>query len=356
MAKAKTLIKGNYAIAEAAIRAGCTFFAVYPITPQSEIPEYMSSRMPEIGGVFVQTESEIAGISMIYGAAACGRRAMTSSSGPGFSLMQEGISYMASAQVPCVIVDVTRYGCGLGDINPAQGDYLQLAKNGGHGDYRCVVLTPGSLQECVDFMPLAFEIAEKYRNPVIVAPDGSIGQMVESVDFPDDITKHDIDKYDWTIHHTRGEKHKTFCPDFYYDITLDESVELVKAKIDAMEKNEARAEEFMTEDAELVLVSYGTTSRIVKEAVTEARKQGIKLGLIRPKTIWPFPKFAFKNCRPKGFLAVEQCVMPQLAEDVALAARKIAPTYSYTTGAGYPRVSNIIDIAEKALAGELKEV
>ena len=198
MGKSKTLIKGNYAIAEAAIRAGCRFFAGYPITPQSEIPEYMSSRMPEVGGEFVQTESEIAGISMVFGAATCGFRSMTSSSGPGFSLMQEGISYMASAEVPAVIVDLTRYGSGLGDISPNQGDYLQLAKNGGHGDYRCVVLAPGSLQETVDFVGEAFDIAEKYKNPVIVACDGSLGQMVEAVDFPD-FKEHNPDQFDWAI-------------------------------------------------------------------------------------------------------------------------------------------------------------
>lgn len=196
MAKAKMLMKGNHAVAEAAIRAGCRFFAGYPITPQSEIPEYMSSHMPAAGGTFVQTESEIAGISMVFGAGACGARAMTSSSGPGFSLMQEGISYMVSAQVPAVIVDMTRYGSGLGDINPNQADYNQLAKNGGHGDYHCIVLSPGSLQEAVDAMGDAFSLAEKYRNPVIVACDGSIGQMVEAVDFPEPI-EHDIDQFDW---------------------------------------------------------------------------------------------------------------------------------------------------------------
>lgn len=356
MAKAKTLIKGNYAIAEAAIRAGCTFFAGYPITPQSEIPEYMSSNMPKAGGIFVQTESEIAGISMVYGAAACGFRAMTSSSGPGYSLMQEGISYMASAEVPAVIVDVTRYGSGLGDISPSQGDYLQLAKNGGHGDYRCVVLAPGNLQEAVNFIGEAFDIAEKYRNPVIVACDGSIAQMVEAVDFPETRKIHNPDQFAWSIKHKREAVRKTFCPPFYYDITMEESGELVRQKFEKMKESEARWEEFCTDDAELILAAYGTTARICKEAVLKAREQGMKLGLIRPKTLWPFPELPFKKVCPKGFLSVEMCVIPQMAEDVAIAARDIGPVYAYTTGCRYPEVREIISEAERALSGRLKEV
>lgn len=356
MAKAKMLMKGNYAIAEAAIRAGCTFFAGYPITPQSEIPEYMSSRMPEAGGTFVQTESEIAGISMVYGAAACGFRAMTSSSGPGFSLMQEGISYMASAEVPAVIVDVTRYGSGLGDIFPSQGDYLQLAKNGGHGDYRCVILAPGNLQEAVDFMEEAFEIAEKYRNPVIMACDGSIAQMVEAVDFPEQSKKQDPDRFDWAIKHHRENLRKTFCPPFYYDITLEESDSLVRRKFERMSECEARWEEFYTEDAEVILATYGTTSRICKEAVLKARSQGLKLGLIRPKTLWPFPKLPFEKVAPKAFLSVEMCVIPQMVEDVALAARGRIPVYTYATGSSYPETGDVIAKAKEVLSGKLEEV
>lgn len=355
MGKAKTLIKGNYAIAEAAIRAGCRFFAGYPITPQSEIPEYMSAHMPEAGGTFVQTESEIAGISMVFGAAACGFRAMTSSSGPGFSLMQEGISYMASAEVPAVIVDLTRYGCGLGDISPNQGDYLQLAKNGGHGDYRCVVLAPGSLQETVDFMEEAFCIAEKYRNPVIVACDGSIGQMVEAVDFPE-MKEHDPDQFSWAIHHKRDEKHKTFCPPFYYDISIEENDQLVRKKYEDMKSQEARWEEFETDDAEVVLVAYGTTSRICKEAVLKARQEGFRLGLIRLQTLWPFPEVPFQKNTSAVYLAVEMCALPQMAEDVALTVRGKTKTYSFTTGSVYPKVRDVIGEAKKALDGKLEEV
>lgn len=355
MEKAKTLIKGNYAIAEAAVRAGCRFFAGYPITPQSEIPEYMSSRMAEVGGTFVQTESEIAGISMVFGAAACGLRAMTSSSGPGFSLMQEGISYMASAEVPAVIVDLTRYGCGLGDISPNQGDYLQLAKNGGHGDYRCVVLAPGSLQETVDFMEQAFEIAEKYRNPVIVACDGSIGQMVEAVDFPE-MKEHDPDQFSWAIQHKRTEKHKTFCPPFYYDISIEENDFLVREKYEKMRTQEARWEEYETKDAEVILVAYGTTSRICREAVQKARSEGLALGLIRLQTLWPFPEEAFRNRKKAVYLAVEMCSLPQMAEDVVLAVRGMSKVYSFTTGSSYPSVNEVIDEARKSADGGLKEV
>lgn len=354
MAKAKTLIKGNYAIAEAAIRAGCRFFAGYPITPQSEIPEYMSSRMPEVGGIFVQTESEIAGINMVYGASTTGIRAMTSSSGPGFSLMQEGISYIAAAHMPCVIVDVTRVGSGLGGISAAQGDYFQLAKNGGHGDYRCIVLTPGTLQETVDDIALAFDLAEKYMNPVIVAPDGSIGQMVEAVSFPEEVSDHDINANDWSIKDERGIAQKRFASDFY-KYPGAEYRQRILDNIDAM-KSEARAEEFQTEDADVVIVAYGTTSRICKEAVIKARAQGLKLGLVRPQTIWPFPDFAFKNCKPQGFLVVEMCSMPQMVEDVIIAARGIAPSYSYTTGTGYPTITSIINEAKKILEGMAEEV
>lgn len=356
MAKAKTLIKGNYAIAEAAVRAGCTFFSGYPITPQSEVLEYMSWRLPEIGGQFVQTESEIAGISMVYGAASCGVRAMTSSSGPGFDLMQEGISYLASGEVPCVIVDLMRYASGLGNITPSQGDYLQLAKNGGHGDYRCVVLAPADVQETVDFMMEAFDIAEKYCNPVLVACDGSIGQMVEAVEFPDEIKKHDQNQYDWAIKLHREGRYKKIGPRFHGKITAEEYDVYTLNKIKNMQEHEARWEEFYADDADVVIVAYGTPSRICKEAVLKARKEGFRLGIIRLQTLWPFPAAAFQKSRAKAFLAVEMCSMPQMVYDVALAARGVAPTYSYITGVNYPTIDNIIAEAKKALSGEALEV
>lgn len=350
----KTLMKGNDAISEAAIRAGCTFFAGYPITPQSEILEYMSWRLPEVGGTFVQTESELAGISMVYGASCCGVRTMTSSSGPGFSLLQEGISYLAAAEVPTLIVDMMRYGCGLGDISPAQGDYHQLTRNGGHGDYRCIVLAPGSLQDAVDYVKIGYELAEKYKNPVLMACDGAIGQMLEAVTF-EDIKKHDPDQFDWAIKDKVEEKNKIITSKCYYEYLGKEYDRHIREKYEMMKKEE-RWESFQTEDADVILVSYGTTSRICKDAVIEAREKGLKLGLLRPITLWPFPQSAIKELHPKAFLTVEMSVIPQMAEDVSLAARGIAPNYSFTTGVAFPDEEEIIAEAEKVLAGNAEEV
>lgn len=348
MPKAKVLMKGNCAIAEAAVRAGCTFYAGYPITPQSEILEYMSSRLPEVHGTFVQTESEIAGISMILGAASTGVRTMTSSSGPGFSLMQEGISYIAAAQLPTVIVDVTRYGCGLGDIGSAQGDYMQLAKNGGHGDYHCIVMTPSNLQEAVDFVKEGYDIAEKYRNPVIIAVDGAIGKMVEAVSFPDNIAKYNPNRFEWALREReQGEPRQQAVQDIYRGVPYDESARRVYTKIKLMEENEQRAECFMVEDADVIVVAYGTMSRVAKEAVLFAREEGIKLGLIRLQTIWPFPFKAFEGLKPKAYLAAEQCAIPQMMEDVELAACGSAPVYSYVTGIQCPNTADIIHQTKK---------
>lgn len=355
MAK-KVLMKGNYAIAEAAVRAGCKFFAGYPITPQSELLEHMSWRLEEVGGVFRQTESEIGGINMVLGAGACGVRAMTASSGPGYSLMQEGISYMASDEIPGVIVDVTRYASGIGDINPAQGDWFQLSRNGGHGDYRTVVLAPGTVQEAVDAMPVAFETAEKYRMPVIVAVDGSIGTMVEAVELPEEIQNPDPDRFSWSIKdHHEGEK-KNFKPRFYRDFVLPTYEEELRSEYDHIEQVEQRWDSLMTDDADLIMVAYGTMSRACRAAVFKARKQGIRLGLIQIKTIWPFPKKAFLQVKPKAFLAVEMSIITQMGEDAALAARGIAPVYTYPTGGVYPSIDMIISKCQDALNGKVKEV
>ncbi|MCI2062510.1 MAG: 3-methyl-2-oxobutanoate dehydrogenase subunit VorB [Eubacteriaceae bacterium] len=348
------IIKGNHAIAEAAIRSGCRFFSGYPITPQSEILEYMSWRLNEVGGTFVQTESELAGISMLYGAASCGFRTMISSSGPGFSLLQEGISYLAAAEIPSVVVDLMRFGSGLGDISPAQGDYLQVAKNGGHGDYRCIAYAPASIQDVVDYMNKAFSIAEKYRNPVLMACDGTIGQMVESVVFPE-MYQHDPDQFDWSIKDQRETVHKQVTSKMYYDYIDEDYCAHFREKYDAME-SEAEWESFYAEDAELILVSYGTMSRICRDAVLLARKDGLKLGMIRPITLWPFPKQAFKAVTPKAFLTVEMSVIPQMAEDVSLAARGIAPNYSYTTGMHYPDEVRIIEEVKLVLDNKKEEV
>ncbi len=320
----KQLVKGNHAVAEAAVRAGCRFFAGYPITPQSEILEYLSWRMDEVGGVFVQTESEIAGISMVYGAAAAGARAFTSSSGPGFSLMQEGLSYIAAAELPCVVADVQRYGAGLADIFTGQGDYWQAVKNGGHSDYHCIVLAPSSVQESVDLMSLGFQLAEKHRNPVVLLSDASLGQMMESVEFPA-FYEHDPDALPWALKGKGCGKNKRHTSVMYYHPADYDAY--WREKYACIEREEQRYEAYRLEDAEFVLVSYGISARICQETVDMAREEGVRLGLLRPVTLWPFPADAFDALdygRVKGLASVELSCFGQMAEDVRLAVRERA--------------------------------
>lgn len=343
----KQLMKGNEALAEAALRAGCHFYSGYPITPQTEILEYLARRMDEIGGTFVQTESELAGINMLLGAAAAGARALTSSSGPGFSLNQEGISYLVAADLPAVIIDVMRIGTGLGDIAQNQGDYWQLTKGGGHGDYHTIVLAPNSVQENCNMMKTAFDLAEKYRHPVLVASDAAIGQMVEGVTLPD-WKDHDINQYEWSI---KGCKHgapaRKIQNLFYTDTNYPD---FLRAKYAAMEKEEQRWESYKTEDAEVVLVAYGISSRIAKEAVNEAREQGKKLGLIRPITLWPFPNKAFEQCgNAKAFLTVEINILGQMVDDVRLAVHCDRPVDYCGTFFGLPETDMIIEKAASML-------
>lgn len=348
----KKLMKGNDAVAEAAIRAGCRFFAGYPITPQSEILEYLSWRMPEVGGVFLQTESEISGISMVYGAAAAGARAFTSSSGPGFSLMQEGISYIASAELPCVVVDVQRYGSGLADIYTGQGDYWQAVKNGGHGDYRCLVYAPNSVQETVDLMVVAFDKAEEYRNPVLLLSDASIAQMMEPVDFPE-MKNHDQDALPWAMKGKGDGQNKRHTSIMYYNLDYDN---YLKNKYDKMVENEQRWEEVQTEDAELVLVAYGISSRICEEVVESARKEGMKVGLIRPITLYPFPVKAFEKLEHvKYFASVEMSCLSQMIEDVVMASR-CRPTYPIRGGMKVYETEEILSAVRDIFAGNAKEV
>lgn len=349
---AKQLMKGNDAIAEAAVRAGCRFFAGYPITPQSEILEYLSWRMPEVGGVFIQTESELSGISMVYGAAATGARAFTSSSGPGFSLMQEGISYIASAELPCVVVDVQRYGSGLADIFTGQGDYWQAVKNGGHGDYRCIVYAPNSVQETADLMALAFDKAEEYRNPVLILSDASIAQMMEPVEFPE-MKHHNQDRPEWAMNGKGDGPNKRHTSIMYYNLEYDN---YLKSKYDRISEKEQRWEEFQTEDAELILVAYGISSRICEEVVEMARKEGLKIGLIRPITLYPFPVKAFEKNRPeKGFASVEMSCLSQMIEDVIMAAKGL-PTYPIRGGTKVYEAEEILASVRDIFAGDAKEV
>ena len=328
----KQLVKGNHAVAEAAVRAGCRFFAGYPITPQSEIPEYMSWRMDEVGGAFVQTESEIAGISMVYGAAATGVRAFTSSSGPGFSLMQEGISYMAAAELPCLIADVQRYGAGLADIFTGQGDYWQAVKNGGHSDYRCIVLAPSDVQEAVDLVRLGFALGEKHRNPVVLLSDASLGQMMESVEYPD-FYEHDPDSLPWAMKGKgKGQNKRHTSVMYYHPKDYDD---YWRKKYRRIEREEQRFEGYRIDDAAFVLVSYGISARICREAVDTARAQGVPLGMLRPVTLYPFPTAVFDTfdyTRVKGFASVELSCFGQMVEDVRLAVAGRAPVGSILGG------------------------
>ena len=343
--------KGSEAIAEAAIRAGCRGFFGYPITPQNEIPEYMSLKMPQSGGVFVQAESELAAINMVYGAAASGVRAMTSSSSPGISLKQEGISYMVGAELPGVIVNVMRGGPGLGSIQPGQSDYFQATRGGGNGDYHMVVLAPANLQEAVDVMFEAFDIADQYRNPVMVLADGLIGQMMEPIVWKEHTPRVLPDKT-WAADGRRGERdHNNFITSLL--LAADECEERnigLKAKFDEMEKNECRWEEIGTEDADVILVAYGTPSRIAQSAAEQLRKQGLKVGLLRPITVWPFPYGRLRELaegNAKGFLVVEMS-QGQMVDDVRLAVgeRKSVSFYGRCGGV-VPTVSEVRLAAEE---------
>ena len=353
----KQLMKGNEAVAEAAVRAGCKFFAGYPITPQSEILEYLSWRLPEVGGVFVQSESELSGISMVYGAAAAGFRTFTSSSGPGYSLLQEGISYIASAELPCVIVDVQRYGSGLGDIYVGQSDYLQAVKNGGHGDYRTIVYAPNSVQEVADLMIMGFDKAEEYRNPVTILSDASISQMMEPVELPP-IKEHNPDKFDWALRGKGDGFFKRHTSVMYYQADYDN---YISSKYRKIEENEQKWEETQLEDAEIILVAYGITSRICEEAVVAARKKGQKVGLIRPISLYPFPVNAFKKLiaedkKIKAYVSVEMTALAQMAEDVALASKMKSPIYALAGGMTIYEVQDILDKIDDIYAGHAKEV
>lgn len=350
----RELIKGNEALAEAAIRSGCRFFAGYPITPQSEIVEYMSWRLPEVGGKFVQSESEIAGICMVYGAAASGFRSLTSSSGPGFSLKQEGLSYISSAELPAVIVDVMRYGTGLGDIFQGQADYWQAVKGGGHGDYRLLVLAPGSVQETVELTALAFDKAEEYMNPVLILTDASIGQMMEPAVLPE-LKEHDPDQFAWSLKGKQGGDFRRVTSTMYY---IKDFNSYIKTKFDRIAANEERWESVEVEDAELILVAYGISSRIAKEAVRLGREAGLKLGLIRPISLWPFPRKAFASLPSslKVFLTVEMSSLGQIGEDVALASRMTRPVHAYLSGDQVPAPEVLVEKAREILAGKGKEV
>ncbi len=352
---AKELWKGNEAIAEAAIKSGCRFFFGYPITPQNEIPEYMSLRMPQEGGCFLQAESEVAAINMVYGAAGSGARVMTSSSSPGISLKQEGISYIAGAELPCVIVNIVRGGPGLGGIQPAQSDYYQACKGGGHGDYRLVVLAPSSVQEAVDLTQEAFDIADQYRMPVMIMGDGMIGQMMEPVEFRE-VAKRQLPDKEWATTGTKGKRKANVINSLFIDpAECEKHNNKLFAKYDEITKNEMRVEEYKLEGAEIVFVAYGTTARIVKNAINTLEKEGIKAGLIRPITLWPFPyasiEAAAEKANVKAFLTVEMS-MGQMVDDVKIAASGKKPVHFYgRTGGMVPTPAAIVEQVKKILGG-----
>lgn len=325
----KVLMKGNEAIGEAAIAAGCRHYFGYPITPQTELTEYMARRMPQIGGVFLQAESEIAAINMVYGAAGAGAKAMTSSSSPGISLKQEGISYLAGAALPCVIVNIQRAGPGLGGIQPAQSDYFQATKGGGHGDYHCIVLAPNSVQEMVDVTIKSFLLADQYRNPVLILGDGALGQMMEPVEFRT-VSIPACDK-PWAATGMKDRKRPNIINSLYLDAaTLEEHNHKLQARYATITAAETRCEELYTDDAELTVVAYGITSRIVRTAVEKARREGMKVGLFRPISLWPFPakQLLAIAARTQSFLVVEMSA-GQMIEDVKLAICCSKPVHFY---------------------------
>lgn len=352
---AKELWKGNEAIAQAAIRAGCDCFFGYPITPQNEIPEYMSLHMPKLGRVFVQSESEVAAINMVYGAAASGKRAMTSSSSPGVSLKQEGISYLAGAELPAVVINVMRGGPGLGSIQPSQADYYQATRGGGNGDYRTIVLAPCNIQEAVDLTQEAFDLADCYRNPVVVLADGMIGQMMEPIEWHD-IPKRELPPKDWAAGGRRGRAHNNFLTSLFIEAQACEEHDLaIQAKYDLIEERELRWEERNTQDCQVLLVAYGTPSRIAMSAIEHLAQRGIRAGLFRPITLWPFPYAALKKaaCQPsvQAVLAVEMS-LGQMVDDVRLAVEGEKPVYfEGRTGGSIPTLTQIVDGAERALKG-----
>ena len=354
------LMKGNEALARAAILAGCDGYFGYPITPQSELLEYMSRELPRAGGVMIQAESELAAINMVYGAAGAGGRVMTSSSSPGISLMQEGLSYIASAELPCLVVNVNRGGPGLGTIQPAQGDYFQATKGGGHGDYRLIVLAPSSVQEMADFAYLGFDLADKYRNPVMILADGALGQMMEKVTFPDyDPQEHKQPK-PWATTGKTPDRERNIITSLHIQPEKMEQINLrLQEKYRRMETEEVRWEETQTEDAEILLVAYGLAARIGRKVVELARDKGRRVGLLRPITLYPFPRRPLARLalgvpasgspgQVKLILTVELNA-GQMVEDVRLAVEGRVPV------AFYGRMGGMIPSPEEVL-GQLGKI
>jgi len=331
----KVLMKGNEAIGEAAIRAGCTLYFGYPITPQNEIPEYMSRRLPTIpGGAYIQAETEVAAINMVYGAVSTGRRAFTSSSSPGISLMMEGLSYLAGAELPCLVVNVMRGGPGLGNINPEQADYFQATKGGGHGSYRVIVLAPASVQEMADLTVLGLDLADTYRNPVMLIADGNLGQMMEPVELAERYPN-EHDKSGWALTGAKGRTSHLITSIYLDADEMEEYIGKLWRKFRAIEQTEVRADEYQADDADVILVAYGIVSRVARAVVETLREQGIRAGLVRPITLWPFPSALIRRRAEQAkFLLACEMSMGQMVEDVTLAVNGLRPVYFYGRSGG----------------------
>ena len=348
------MMRGNEAIAEAAIRAGARFYAGYPITPSTEIMEYMSWRLDEVGGVFIQAESEVSAINMIIGAAACGVRAITASSGPGISLKQDGIGCLSDEQLPAVVVNMVRYGVGIGTLLSGQGDYLRETRGGGNGDYRCIVLCPASIQEATELMFLAFDLAEKYRMVCVYMSEGALGQMMEPCELPE---MRELPRYSWAFDGKYTNKKIGI-----FDRNPSKEAKEMREKYDHIKATEQRWESGFVEDCDYCFVAYGLPGRSVKGAVDELRKEGHRVGFIRPITVWPFPENAFKevNKDVKGFISIEATATGQLIEDIALSVKKAfsnnVPCYCNPHIFGVPSVKNIKKDFASVLSGELKEM
>jgi 2-oxoglutarate ferredoxin oxidoreductase subunit alpha len=334
---------GNEALAEAAVLAGCDAYFGYPITPQNEVSAYMAQRMPELGRVFIQSESELAAINMVFGASATGKRSMTSSSSPGISLMQEGMSYLAGAELPAVVVNVMRGGPGLGNIAPSQADYFQATRGGGHGDYRTIVLGPSSVQELADCMFLAFDLADQYRMTVLILADGVIGQMMEPLVL-EPKPRRKLPPKDWALTGAEGRAQNIVRSLWLADGTLEDHNNRLQAKYRQIEQNEILCEEYRVEDSEIVIVAYGIAARIARAAIDKARAAGIRVGMIRPITLWPFPMEQIsKAAEPFRVILTVEMSSGQLVEDVRLAVAGKAPVLLYgRSGGAIPTVDEVL--------------
>ncbi|MCL1879338.1 MAG: 3-methyl-2-oxobutanoate dehydrogenase subunit VorB [Actinomycetia bacterium] len=351
----KVLMKGNEALAEAAIRAGCKLFFGYPITPQTELAAYMAKRMPKIGGVYLQAESEVAAINMVYGASAAGKRVMTSSSSPGVSLKQEGISYLIGADLPALIINIQRGGPGLGGIQPSQADYWQATRATGHGDGQIIVFAPSTVQEMADLVASAFDLGDNYRMPVMILADGLLGQMMEPVELPEPLGDAALPARPWALTGHHGQRSHQVVNSLFLDAQeLEDSIVRRFQRYEQVRKNEQRAECYLTEDAEVVAVAYGAAARVVRSAVNKLRQEGLKAGLIRPISLWPYPVDVLEHQVgiSKAFMTVELS-MGQMVDDVRLAVAGRRPVnYFNHTGGIVPTPEEVAVALRRVLAGE----